>query len=114
MHRVLLVVALVAFSVAAASCDAGPPTCDTPTDTTTVDMEGSAFAPECVAVSADQTLTLINADDAPHTYTVSGTGVDVKIEGRATAEAVLLGIAPGTYAVTCLYHPEMTATLRIT
>jgi len=114
MPRLMLVVALVALPLAAAGCSSKPPVCDAPTETTTVDMQGSSFAPACVTATADRTLTLVNADDTPHTYTVKDTEVDVKIEGFATAQAPLGGIAPGTYAVTCLYHPQMTAALQIT
>ena len=58
--------------------------------------------------------TLHNADDTPHTFTVKGTDVDVKIEGGQTAEASLAGVAAGTYAVSCLYHPQMTESLQVT
>ena len=67
-----------------------------------------------INVAAGQTLTLHNADDTPHTFTVKGTDVDVKLDGGQTAEASLAGVAAGTYAVSCLYHPQMTESLLVT
>ena len=115
MRHLLLVATLIAVPLLAVGCSSSsPPACDTPTETTTVDMQDLRFAPACVSSTADQTLTLVNADDTPHTYTIKGTAIDVKIEGGATTQAPLTGVAPGTYAVTCLYHPQMTSTLKIT
>jgi len=113
MRRLLLAVALVALPIAAAGCSSKPATCESPSATTTVDMQNSTFAPGCVSTAAGQTLTLRNADDTPHTFTVKGTDIDVKIEGGQTASASLAGVAPGTYAVTCLYHPQMTESLQV-
>ena len=112
--RHLLVVALIAASVTLAGCSSGSATCDAPTVTTTVDMQNSTFSPGCVSAATGQTLTLHNADDTPHTFTVKGTGVDVKLEGGQTGEASLAGVAAGTYGVSCLYHPQMTESLQVT
>ena len=114
MRRTLLVVALVALPLSAVGCSSPSATCDAPTTTTTVELQNSTFAPGCVSAGAGETLTLHNADDTPHTFTVKGTDVDVKIEGGQTAEAPLAGVAAGTYAVSCLYHPQMTGSLQVT
>jgi hypothetical protein len=39
----------------------------------------------------------------------------VSFEGAAgeTVEGSLSGVEPGRYAVTCVYHPQMTATLMV-
>ncbi len=114
MIRRLAVAALLALPLGTAvACSSSPPSCDAPTATTTVDMQENLFAPACAEAHATDTLTLVNHDDIPHTYTVKSTDVNVKLDGGATATAALTGIAPGTYAVTCLYHPQMTATLRV-
>jgi len=113
MRRLLLAAALVAFPIAAAGCSSKTATCESPTTTTTVDIQNTTFAPSCISTTAGQTLTLHNADDTPHTFTVKGTDIDVKIDGGQTASASLDGIAPGTYAVTCLYHPQMTESLQV-
>ncbi len=114
MRRSVLAAVLLVVPLIAIGCGSKAAACDAPTATTTVDMHDATFSPACVGASSDQTLSLVNADDTPHTYTVKGTGVDVKVEGGATAQAPLAGVAPGTYAVSCLYHPQMTATLQIT
>ncbi|MEP6759506.1 MAG: cupredoxin domain-containing protein [Actinomycetota bacterium] len=114
MRRLLLAAMLLAVSPVAAGCSSTPPTCASPTVTTTVEMQNSTFAPTCISATAGQTLTLHNADTTPHTFTIKGTDVDVKIDASATSEAALSGVAPGTYTVTCLYHPQMTQTLQVT
>lgn len=113
MRRLLLAVALVALPIAVAGCSSKPATCDAPISTTTVDIQNSTFAPGCVSTAAGQTLTVHNADDAPHTFTIKGTSVDVKIDGGQDAQASLAGVAAGTYTVTCLYHPQMTESLHV-
>jgi plastocyanin len=118
MRRVLLLCATIGvLPLAAASSTSGgeqPAACDTPTETTTVDMQGLAFAPGCVSATAYDTLSLVNHDSTAHTFTVEGTSVNVNIEGGQTAQAPLTGIAPGTYTVTCQFHPSMTEVLRVT
>ena len=115
MRRLLLVVTLLAFPIGAAGCSSKPSApCESPTVTTTVELQNSTFAPGCIATMAGQTLTLHNADDTPHTFTVKGTSVDVKIDSGQTASADLTGLAPGAYTVTCLYHPDMTESLQVT
>jgi plastocyanin len=118
MRRVLLLSAVIAVMPLVAACSTSggeqPPACDTPTETTTVDMQEVAFAPACVSATASDTLSLVNHDSTAHTFTVEGTSVNVNIEGGQTAQAPLTGIAPGTYAVTCQFHPTMTEVLRVT
>jgi plastocyanin len=112
MRRILLAV-LLALPLGVA-CSSKAATCESPTTTTTVDIQNTAFAPACVSAGAGATLSVVNHDDTPHTFTVKGTDVDVKVEDGATGQATLDGVAPGTYAVTCLYHPQMTETLLVT
>jgi plastocyanin len=111
---VLAVLALAGLGVACSTGGGGAPTCDTPTKQTEVDMEHMAFSPSCVSATANDTLSLVNKDSAEHTFTVKGTSINVTIEGGQTATAPLTGIAPGTYAVTCQFHPQMKETLQIT
>jgi plastocyanin len=109
---------MIAVMRLAAACSTSggeqPAACDTPTETTTVDMQGLAFAPGCVSATANDTLSLVNHDATVHTFTVKQTSINVNIEGGQTAQAPLIGIAPGTYTVTCQFHPTMTEVLRIT
>lgn len=114
MRRLIIALALVVAPGAVAGCSSPSGSCDAPTVTTTVDIQSSTFSPGCVSAATGQTLTLRNADDTPHTFTVKGTDVDVKIDGGQSAEASLAGVAAGTYAVSCLYHPQMTESLQVT
>lgn len=116
MRRLLLCL-VITGAPALAACSTsggGGATCDSPTDTTTVDMQNLAFAPGCVSATADDTLSLVNHDAAAHTFTVKGTTINVNIDGGQTAQALLMGIAPGTYSIVCTYHPTMTETLKVT
>jgi plastocyanin len=112
MRRILLAAFLaVPFGVA---CSSKAATCDTPTSTTTVDVAQNAFSPACVVATGTSTLSVVNHDDTPHTFTVKDTNVDVQLDAGGTAQAALSGIAPGVYDVICTYHPQMTETLQIT
>ena len=110
----LAVFALAGLGVACSTNDGTAPTCDQPTKQTEVDMESMAFSPACISATANDTLQLVNKDPAEHTFTVKGTSINVTIDGGQTATAPLTGIAPGTYSVTCQFHPQMTETLQIT
>jgi plastocyanin len=118
MRRVLFLAAMIAVIPLVTACSTSggeqPPACDTPTETTTVDMQDVAFAPACVSATANDTLSLVNHDSTAHTFTVEGTSVNVNIEGGQTAQAPLTGVASGTYTVTCQFHPSMTEVLRVT
>jgi plastocyanin len=76
-------------------------------------MKDSRFAAACIQADAGATLSVVNSDGIPHTYTVEDTEVNVVLEGNETAQASLAGIAPGTYAVVCTYHPGMKAALQV-
>ena len=73
-----------------------------------------SLTPSCISATANDTLNLVNKDTTEHTFTVKGTSINVTIEGGQTATAPLTGIAPGTYSVTCQFHPQMTETLQVT
>ncbi len=116
MRRLLfcLVLAVTPALAACSTSGGGAVTCDTPAKTTTVDMQDSLFAPACVSATANDTLSLVNHDTVPHTFTVRGTSINVNIDGGQTAQAALTGIAPGTYSVFCSFHAGMTETLQVT
>ncbi len=109
----LAVFGLAVLGVACSTSD-GAPTCDQPTKQTEVDLENMAFTPACISATSNVTLNLVNKDSAAHTFTVKGTSINVSIDGGQTATAPLTGIAPGTYTVTCQFHPQMTETLQVT
>jgi plastocyanin len=115
MRRALfcLIITAVPLVGACSTSDSGAATCDTPTQTTTVDIENMSFSTPCVAATSNDTLSVVNHDQAAHTYTVKGTSINVSVDPGQTAQAELTGVAPGTYSVICTYHPSMTASLRV-
>ena len=109
-------VAVIAAFLLLPACggDETPPAaCSDPVDATTVELSDFAFRPNCLSADAGATITLENTGDAPHTFTVEGTDVDVEVDPGSSAEASLSGAESGTYAVTCTLHPQMEATLTV-
>jgi plastocyanin len=82
--------------------------------TASVQMKDFAFEPTCIGAPAGGTLALENTGSTPHSFTVQGTSVTQIVNGGAGAQASLTGVAPGTYAVVCTFHPQMVATLVVT
>jgi plastocyanin len=115
MRRLLLCLTFAAVPLFAAcsTSDSGSATCDTPTQTTTVDTQDMSFPTPCVAATSNDTLSVVNHDQAAHTYTVKATSINVSVDPGQTAQVELTGVAPGTYQVICMYHPSMTASLRV-
>jgi plastocyanin len=94
--------------------DGPEPKCADPVATTSVELADFAFRPDCLTMEAGSAVTLENTGDALHTFTVNGTDVDFELDEGTSTEASLSGVEPGTYAVTCTLHPQMTATLTVT
>jgi len=90
-----------------------PNECFSPTPLDTVRLEDFAFEPDCLLAASGEGIRLENVGEAPHTFTVSGTGIGFDVQAGETVKGNLTGINPGLYSVKCVYHPQMTATLRI-
>jgi plastocyanin len=108
--------ALVTILPACEGDDAQPKACNEPVATTRVELADFAFRPDCLSVEAStmpMTFALENTGDAPHTFTVTGTDVDINVDSGASVDVSLSGLEPGTYAVTCTFHPQMEATLTV-
>ena len=111
IRRVLAILLLLA---ACSGDGANPPEgCADPVAVTTVELADFAFRPDCLSADAGATITLDNTGDALHTFTLEGTDVDFELDAGTSIEASLSGVEPGTYAVTCTLHPQMTATLTV-
>jgi plastocyanin len=109
-------VLLVVLAVLAPACggDSAPPEpCTDPAPVTSVELADFVFRPDCLSADAGATIALDNTGDAPHTFTVEGTDVDVNVDAGSSGEANLGTVDPGTYTVTCTFHPQMEATLTI-
>jgi plastocyanin len=103
----------VALLLPACGGDAEPEACTDPVPATTIELADFAFRPDCLSADAGATISLENSGEAPHTFTVDGTDVDFDLDAGAATQASLSGVDPGLYAVTCTYHPQMTATLTV-
>jgi plastocyanin len=115
-RRLLVLASLAASSILAASCSGDveePSECSDPVPADTVRLEDFAFEPDCLTAPAESSIALENTGDAPHTFTVEGTHVDVDVATGDAADASLSDVEPGRYLVTCTYHPQMTATLTV-
>jgi plastocyanin len=80
----------------------------------TVDLKDFAFEPACIGASTGSTIALENTGSTLHTFTITGTAIDEKLDAGENGQVALTGIAPGMYAVVCTVHPQMTATLQVT
>ncbi len=105
--------ALVAILPACQGEDAPPEPCNEPVAATKVELADFAFDPDCVSVGTGSTIELENTGDAPHTFTVAGTDLDVQLDPGASDEVTFGTVDPGSYAVMCTFHPQMEATLTV-
>jgi plastocyanin len=73
------------------------------------------FFPSSVSVKTGTTLTIQNVGSVPHTFTISGQGVDVTNDTGQTHQ-VTISLSPGTYPFICRFHESsgMTGTLTVT
>ncbi|HSL10031.1 MAG TPA: cupredoxin domain-containing protein [Actinomycetota bacterium] len=117
MRRAVPILVAVAASLALAACSSEPAApedlCPNPSEATTIELADFSYAPGCAAVDAGSSLELRNVGDAPHTFTVNDTGIDVNVDAGGTATVELTGIAAGTYEVVCTLHPQMEGALQV-
>ena len=83
--------------------------------TFTITIADFAFDPNCFTASASQGISIVNQDDADHTFTVPDTSIDVPISAGETfnGEPLAGGIEPGTYDFLCTIHPTMTGQVTV-
>ena len=83
--------------------------------TFTITIADFAFDPNCFTASASQGITIVNQDGADHTFTVTGTQIDVPIAAGQTfnGEPMSGAIEPGTYDFLCTIHPTMTGQVTV-
>jgi len=83
--------------------------------TFTITIADFAFDPNCFIASASQGISIENQDAADHTFTVTGTDIDVPIAAGQTfnGEPISVAVSPGTYDFLCTLHPTMTGQITI-
>lgn len=84
-------------------------------DTFTLTASNFAFDPPCFTARAAQSITIVNEDSADHTFTISGSQIDVTIPAGETfnGEPISGVLEPGTYDFLCRFHPAMTGTITV-
>ena len=80
--------------------------------TARIDIAGFAFGGQ-TAVAPGQTITVVNADGAPHTLTSVDGLFDTGVLGGGEGGSFAAPTAPGSYAFFCSLHPSMTGTLTV-
>jgi plastocyanin len=76
---------------------------------------GFVFAPSTLTVKKGQSITVTNVGSAPHTFTITGKGIDV-VNSPGQSQSVTINLAPGTYQFICRFHVNlgMKGTLNVT
>lgn len=112
---ILALAAAAGLTLAACGSDASSPEelCPSPTDATTVEMADFSYSPTCASVEEGSSLEIRNTGQAPHTFTVDGTDVDVEVDPGGSTTVDLANVAAGTYEVICTLHPQMQGALRV-
>jgi plastocyanin len=113
LPRACLVASIVLAGVACSGSSDSPEPCTPAGPTATVDLQDFVFAPTCIQATAGGSLHLDNTGDALHSFTVEETDATADVAGGEQGDLALTGVAAGTYAVICTYHPQMTATLEV-
>jgi plastocyanin len=109
----VLCVGLVALLAGCGGDGGGPDVCANPVDAEAVVLSDFAFRPDCLRAAEGAQLSLRNAGQAPHTFTIEGTTVDFNLPAGTSTDASLSGVDPGRYTVTCTFHPQMEATITV-
>ena len=105
---VVLVVGLAGTIVACSGSEDPQSLCSEPAAASRVEMADFEYLPACVEVRTGATLALQNTGDTPHTFTVADSAVDADVAAGENG-SVEVRLSPGTYEVTCTYHPQMKA-----
>lgn len=127
-----LIVVLLSLALVAAACGGDEPTtgttspAQTPTETPTesptgaddevqVALQDFAFSPADITIAAGGKVELTNTGQAPHTFTLTDTDVDVTVEAGEDA-SVDITLDAGTYELMCRFHAGqgMVGTLTVT
>lgn len=113
MGRLLFLPLLVLLGAGLAACSDSPPACDDPVTTTGVEMGDLFYSPLCIEAAAGTTLEISNTGELPHTFTVNDTDLNLDVPAGEDGELVIDEVPAGLYKIICVYHPEMTAALKV-
>ncbi|MCA1844621.1 MAG: cupredoxin domain-containing protein [Actinobacteria bacterium] len=78
----------------------------------TIDIKDFQYNPADLAVKVGDTVTVTNADDAPHTVTANDGSFDVNVPAHGSATLTVPKAGEHPYA--CTYHPGQHNPAKIT
>jgi len=64
------------------------------------------FSPTKLTVTKGQTIDVKNVGSIPHTFTITGKGIDV-VNQAGQSQNVVIKLAPGTYTFICRFHQSL-------
>jgi plastocyanin len=105
MRRALVVVAVLGMLAVSCSKQASARTAGTVT-LREGPGNGYTFAPSTVTVNRRQLITVDNVSQVPHTFTVTGHGIDVETQSGKTSQ-ITIDLPPGTYPFICRFHVSL-------
>lgn len=84
---------------------------EVPTGAPEIDQKDLKFIPNAITLKLGELLYLKNSESAIHTVNINGKNVT----GDMKKDVVMAWVPPavGTYKVTCAYHPQMKATIKV-
>ena len=80
--------------------------------TLTVAIDGTAFQPAMLTVKAGDSVTWVNKDPFPHTVTSAAGGFDSR-EIAPGKSWKYTAMKKGAFTYVCIFHPTMSATLKV-
>lgn len=83
-------------------------------DVFNLEMKNTAFEPKCVIARSEQSIHIENKDGITHNFTITGTQVNVDVEGGSEFNGESAGLAPGTYQFFCRFHKSLGMTGQVT
>ncbi|MGE3073312.1 MAG: cupredoxin domain-containing protein [Dehalococcoidia bacterium] len=76
-----------------------------------IDQDNIKFNPKSLTVTAGETIYFKNSETTPHTVTIDGTNES----GTMSRDDIFTWAppGPGTYKITCEFHPQMKSTITV-
>ncbi len=105
MRRALVVVAVFGMLAVSCSKQASARTAGT-VSLREGPGNGYTFAPSTVTVNRGQLITVDNVSQVPHTFTVTGHGIDVETQPGQTSR-ITIDLPRGTYPFICRFHVSL-------
>ena len=81
----------------------------------TVVISGFAFVPDCFIASASQGISIVNEDAALHSFTMTGTEINIPVSGGETFNGEPIGgiVEVGSYDFLCTIHLLMNGEVTV-